>query len=183
MAVSVRIETAGGGWADIQQRLKAAEDGKAIRLAMNRRIRDLAKPVEAELKQAVLAVDVGVTQRSARDSARTAARRQLATGGKAKRGGSGLRATVSRAVQTKITNNGPRQGVRLRVDGTKLPDGQKKLPKYLDGQGRWRHPVFGKDVYVQQTGSQWWSPVIRSHVARLRGGVAGILEDIAKELE
>ncbi len=156
----------GQQWERVQRQLRASADGAALRKALRDRIRAAAKPVQTELAASVRAVHVtgarggGSAQRLAHGKTPAAAK---------KRGG-GLRETVARALQIKFADKGPRAGVRLRVDGTKLPDGQKGLPKYLDGQGRWRHPVFGRvaDAWVEQKGQPWWRPVIEKHMAGIR---------------
>lgn len=169
----------GRDFADLQKRLKKATDGRERRLAMNKRIRGIVKPTEDDLRAAVRAVPVKGSRGGGSKARRSFAGSPAAA---VKRGG-GLRETVARLIQTKITNSGPRQGIRLRLDAAKLPDGQKKLPKRLDGQGRWRHPVFGnRNVWVDQHGRPWWAPVISRHLGRMRSEIGLVIEDVKKEL-
>ena len=172
----------GADWKRLQAKLKKHGDGKLVRKEANRMIRALAKPVVADLAESVLKVDSDGKRGGG------SKRRDTHNGGRAKRGGAGLRATISRSIQTKImTGNDDRQGVRIRVDGGKLPPEQRGLPKYMEGRGRLRHPVVervGRPVVrVTQTFSpQWWQPVVDRHRSRMRTGMRGILDYIESEL-
>ena len=99
--------------------------------------------------------------------------------------GFGLRATVAAGLQTKITNSGPRQGVRIRVDTTRLGHGGGSLPALLDGQRPWRHPVFGhRDVWVQQTPSPtgWFTRPTRAATPTVRAAVLKAMNDTNDKL-
>lgn len=169
----------------VQKALTAAADGKAVRAAMNKRIREATKPLVKQLQDAVRAVPVTSTRGSGSKArfAHAAGGRELSEKSAATlRGGAGLRETVAKAIQTKVTNSGPRQGIRIRVDGTKLPPNQRRLPKFLDGQGRWRHPTFGRDPWVLQTGRPWWTPTLRAGQAAVKAEIAKILNDVLEGL-
>ncbi|GHA01536.1 hypothetical protein ACFOOM_12090 [Streptomyces echinoruber] len=64
----------------------------------------------------------------------------------------GLRGRMSRAVKLEVRTTGRDAGVRLRVDGRKMPDKQKALQAYMEGVKKpWRHPVYGnREVWVRQ---------------------------------
>ncbi|MEW2250389.1 hypothetical protein AB0907_23980 [Streptomyces sp. NPDC006975] len=64
----------------------------------------------------------------------------------------GLRGNMARAVKLEVRTTGREAGVRLRVDGRKMPSGQKALQSYMEGVKKpWRHPVFGnREVWVKQ---------------------------------
>ncbi|MDN5853523.1 MAG: hypothetical protein L0K86_11890, partial [Actinomycetia bacterium] len=63
---------------------------------------------------------------------------------------SGLRARVAAATNVEPTG----RGVRFAVDGSQVdPAYGRSLAWYLNGVGRWRHPVFGNEnVWSQQWG-------------------------------
>lgn len=128
-------------------RLKGAPP--EIRKKLNAEIRSATKPIERAAKQSVL----GIESRGSAGGGR-AIRGGYNISKSAKAGakkGTGLRETVARAIQTKITYSGFRTGVRVRVDGTKLPESQRSLPRAMN-KGRVRHPVFGdRNVWTNQT--------------------------------
>jgi hypothetical protein len=198
--------TIGKDFAELSKRLRTAD--KTLRKELNKQIRDATKPVVADLKSAVMAIDsrvdnsgVGKTRvggggalaRAAKAFDATKASRSVGEArakGLAKSvedtraGRHGLRATIARAIQTKITTSGFRTGVRIRVDGTKLPEDQRTLPQALDAEGGWRHPVFGnREVWVDQFGKPWFASTIRKHAAAVRAKVAQAVKDTAEKLE
>jgi hypothetical protein len=70
--------------------------------------------------------------------------------------GSGLRATVARAVAPKISSTKRSASLRVRAAQAKMPPDQRKLPRYLN-EGRWRHPVFAdREKWVTQTADPAW---------------------------
>ena len=173
------VVTPGPEFAAIAKRLKD-EGAKEIQKAMNKRIRAAADPLLKDLRKAVRAVQVKGSRGGG-----SAARGYHAGSGKAarKRGG-GLRETVAGAIQLKIQTSGNSVGIKIRVDGTKLPDDQRGLAKLLDGQRPWRHPVFGNtSVWVAQQGQPWWTPTIEAAMPGLRTEIAKILDDVVTELD
>lgn len=179
MAVELHVEPS-SGWAEAQEKFKAHADGKAMRLAMNKRIIAAAKPLQKALHDAVRAVPSqggsggGSSQRLGHSRTPAAAR---------KRGG-GLRETIARSVKIKVRPT----GVTVYIDSTTMPDGQRKLPKYLDGQGRWRHPVYPRannpePPWVQQKGTPWWTPTIEAQISAVRSEVEQIVKDVLEEFE
>lgn len=90
---------------------------------------------------------------------------------------------MANSIKTKVVDSGPTQGVRIFPDLKKMPDGQKKLPAYMDGQGRWRHPVHGNNGnWVGQKGDPWFTPVINRRLKTLTADAADIVDDIIKEI-
>lgn len=64
----------------------------------------------------------------------------------------GLRGRMAKAVKLEVRTTGKQAGVRLRVDGRRMPAGQKALQSYMEGVRKpWRHPVYGnRDAWVSQ---------------------------------
>lgn len=142
---------------------------KEIRQELSKAIRTSTQPAVKDLRQAVMAVDSkaraggGTRQREGHAASRS-------TSGRPGRGSHGLRASIARAIQTKITYTGYRTGVRIRVDPTRLPEGQKTLPKAIN-KGKIRHPVWGNpNRWVTQTFSPsgWFDRTMLRHSARVR---------------
>lgn len=145
--------------------LKRAGRGDLTR-KMRRNIRNAARPVEADLRSAVMSVQVASSRHGlARPDTDTQLRQRIAA-----------------AIGTSITS----KGVRIRVNANRVGDYGAALPKYLDasirGYTRWRHPVFGHDVWVEQRGQPWFFNTINRHATDFRRAVLDALDDIAREL-
>lgn len=102
----------------------------------------------------------------------------MATPSKGK-GSTGLRSKTARGVQVKVSVAGPRVGARLRVDPRLFPDNAKSLPKRLEGIGRWRHPVYGHDVWVTQASHPYFYRALIPDQVRMRHEITKILADTA----
>lgn len=171
--------TAGPEFAAVAKRLKD-EGAKALQKSMNKRIKAAADPVLKDLQKAVR----NVTVRSARGGGSRARTAFSGTPAAARKRGGGLRETTARAIQLKIQGSGQSVGVKIRIDGTKLPPDQRGLPKLLDGQRPWRHPVWGNTaVWVTQQGEPWWTPTIERAMPALRTELAKIIDDVIAELD
>jgi hypothetical protein len=56
----------------------------------------------------------------------------------------GLRLRIADCVEAWTRINGTQVQVGIAVNGSKMPDGQKALPLYMDGvKTPWRYPVYG----------------------------------------
>lgn len=108
---------------DLAKTLRAQGRGD-LQKNLRRTIKAASKPVENELRSAVMRVQVTSTKGGT-------ARPDLATG---------LRARTARAIQTSITQ----RGIRVKVNAAKVGPYGASLPRYLDGSipgySRWRHP-------------------------------------------
>lgn len=103
----------------------------------------------------------------------------------------GLRGRLSRATKLEVRTTGRDAGVRIRVDGRKMPDKQGSLPRLVEGEGvlrgrrvdtRWRHPVFGRDVWVQQPPKPFFYKTVRSLGLRSRRNVNRVLDQISRDI-
>lgn len=178
-----RVE--GAGFAEVSRALNSAD--KALRKAMFDELRAAAKPVVDDMKSSVLALDsqgkaIGNAQRAAHGLKRT----KKLTHKKVQNAvaGSGLRASIARAVHIKIADKGWKVGVRVRVDGTKLPADQKYLPRGLDSVKGWRHPVFGTDSWAQQYGNPpgWFTSTAKAHRPLVQKRLERVVAKYANEL-
>jgi hypothetical protein len=161
---------------ELSKRLKSSS--KELRKELNKEIRAAAKPAVDDVKAAVLAINSKVSGASGLNSGETA-RAVHAGSGKIQRSRShGLRATIARAVQLKITTN----GVRIVVDSSKLPEGQKNLAKALDNPKGWRHPTFGHEPWVTQTGDHYFEPNIEKRKDDIRSRITAAMHTIAEKV-
>jgi hypothetical protein len=132
--------------------LKVLGDGHMAK-DLYRELRQAGLPIVDDIKAAVLAIP------SKSDSATTDARsrRAMARYGKSKARNktiakfdrkAGLRETIARAVKQSVSASGGT--ITIKVDADMLPNNQRMLPWDLEGVSRWRHPVYGHDVWVTQ---------------------------------
>lgn len=127
-----------------------------------KKISDAGRPVLRSVKDAVRSLDVkgtpggGTTARKnyALSRAGTDKSRLLAS-----RQPHGLRASVARATSLNITDS----GVRFVCRGIALPPSQRNLPRHLDSEKGWRHPLFGNRArWYQERGGPWFQlPILR----------------------
>lgn len=137
----------------LNRRLKEAARTD-LRKQLRREIRDAGRPVVADIRQAIMNVDVSSTR-----------------GGHAYPDRStGLRARTAKATGLSVTQ----RGIRIRVRAHRVDPQYPKLVKYLDASlpkyGRWRHPVFGqgkrgtaKGPWTQQSGDPYFFVTIHKH--------------------
>ena len=180
----------GGDWSKTVKALKGAD--KIIRLELGKEIRQVSAPIVADMRSAIKGWDSVATStgggRSQRarvhiersrkaTAARAVAQKRLA------RGGFGLRDTIAKSLQTKISLAGKRQGVRIRVDTGKLGHQARSLPRRID-TGTWRHPVYGnRNAWVEQKGqSGWFSDTAARHLPGARRGIMAAMDKAMKKI-
>lgn len=107
-------------------------------------------------------------------------------GQNAARGRRSLRSRIARNVRMR-TSTGELPGVEVSVDRNALPDGERNLPAYMEGETpfhRWRHPVFGNSsVWVQQDHHDYFYSSAQPYVRDAEKSVEGIVADVAKDIE
>lgn len=202
--VDVRItgaEQLGG----LAKRLKDAGEGKKLRKELLKEIRAAARPALADTRKAVRTIPVTGSRGGGRKQRERKAFRDRfgkvidraepfelgsdelegeeakirARAGK----GSGLRASISRALRLVTKTGSKSSGVRIAVDGSKLPEDQRTLPKHLDDPKGWRHPTFGKKPWVAQKGRPWFEVTIRKHLPAMRARILKAMDDVASKIE
>lgn len=164
----------------IAARLKAAEDGKLLRRTMTARLKEVGAPAVDEVKQAVMAVQSrGVGGGGTLRRTQIYAQRYKRT----PKGGTGLRASVARCVKSRVSYRSASIVLLFLVDSNGMPYSQRKLPKYLDGHGRWRHPVYGhRDRWVGQTGQEYFENTLTRQAPRIKDGAQGAIDDFIQEI-
>jgi hypothetical protein len=148
-----------------------------IRKALNQEIKSATAPIERDMKQNVKGIESrGV--RGGGSGQRSAAR-------KGKTRGTGLRDSIAKGVTRKITYNGFRTGVRVRVDGKHLPENQRSLIKATN-KGEVRHPVFGnRSVWTPQqfTPAGWFDRAVAKNGPAAVRKIEAAARKALKELE
>lgn len=182
----------GVDFATLSRRLKAAGEGKgknSLRGQMLAELRAIAKPILEDERRSVLAVQSNA--KGTTNAHRAAASLRSAKNVTEKRAGSalnrsGLRQSVARSLRIVVKDSGfSRQiGVRITTDGSRLPDKQVYLPRGLDSDKGWRHPVFGGTGWVTQYGnpSGWFRSTARAHHPDAIRRVNAVLQKFAAAL-
>lgn len=95
----------------------------------------------------------------------------------------GLRGQLSRATTLEVKTTGRQASVIVRVDGRKMPDKARSVQAYMEGvKPRWRHPVFGRDVWVQQQPNPYFFAVMRMAGPLGRAAVGKVMDKFTKNL-
>lgn len=168
--------------------------GQAELKALSFRLKTAAKELRPELRKAIKKA-AGPAVRDVQEAARTIPVRGARGGGylsravhhasRSKRklaGGHGLRASIARATRADIKISGePR--VTIRTYGRYLPQDQRHLPRYLDREKGWRHPVFGdRENWAAQFGAPWFAHTLKKHGPKVRGEVLDAMRRTAEKI-
>jgi hypothetical protein len=182
---NVRVSLAAqnvGQYRELARKLRDA-GRKDLRSALRKRISEAGKPVVEEVRTAVR--DLRVTSSHGGGTAQrrgfTVSRAKTAKAAdRARRRAAGLRETVARATRLQITA----KGVRFLVDSKQLPADQRSLPRHLDSDKGWRHPVFGnRSVWVSQKGGPYFATTIKKRAPAFRQAIVDAMDEITAELE
>lgn len=150
---------------EVAKELRAVADGKALRKELTGGMRDVLRPVLGQARAAWRAVASGDARK---------------TGGRAD-----LRTLLAKATRMEVRTSGKQAGVRLRVDGRKMPDGLKALPGYAEGERtRWRHPVFGnRETWVTQQAFPTFYRTVEPHRDDVSRAIDQVLADVKAKIE
>ena len=159
--MSGRIEIKGTAeFKSVARALREAGKGDIAR-EMAKGLRKGARPLVNEARGNVQSLDIsrrgGASARAARAAKALSGRKRITERARLKaHRGSGLRATVARATNIKLSTSPRAAAMRLRAQQAKMPADQRKLPAYLN-KGSWRHPLFGnRDRWYTQTAPPAW---------------------------
>ncbi|MFB7736164.1 hypothetical protein ACFC08_17620 [Streptomyces sp. NPDC056112] len=135
-------------------------DNPELKKRFNKELRAAAKPMVPAVRQAIRQIP--------------SQRRYTA---------SGLRGRMSKAVKLEVRTTGKDAGVRIRVDGRKMPNREKSLQSYMEGvKPRWRHPVFGHDVWVQQPSKPYFFKTVDQLGRQTRQNVNRAIDQVARDI-
>lgn len=164
--MSMEFEVTGGDQLRELARDFAAIDATYMKKQTMRAMTDTVKPIVPKMRAKVLAFPGGQGQRSVKSREKRPR---------------GLRDATARGIQVKTSLSGRSAGMRIRVDPRHFPEGQKNLPKYLDGQIPgfipWRHPKWGrrnKPWAVQQT-HPYFMETIQPEIPRVNDAMVKVL--------
>jgi hypothetical protein len=170
----------------LSRALREAGKGQIAR-EMAKGLREGAQPLVKQAQDNVRSLRVS----GVRGGASARAARTLKALGKKKRPservkqkahqGSGLRATVARATNVKLSTSARAASMRLRAQQAKMPADQRRLPAYLN-KGKWRHPLFGNKErwYEQKAPPAWFDDAAEKRGPQTRDKA---VEVVAKYLE
>ena len=160
--------------------------GPQLRKALASNLRSVAKPIVAEMRAVVKeggggSHGSGARARAAYRLSRSKSQRPSAAASAERR--SGLRATIAAATGSSATTGPDRTNLTFRMRSSQLPPDQRVMGKSWNRPGGWRHPVFGHDVYVNQTGRPYFDSVIKANVPLLSSGVQAALAETLELLQ
>lgn len=145
----------------IARELRAMDD-KELKKRLSKELRAAAKPLVPITRKAIRAIPSSRSYRAA-----------------------GLRGRMSKAVRIEVRPTGKQAGVRIRVDGRKMPANQGSLPAYMEGSKKpWRHPTYGnRTAWVTQSAKPYFYKTLRPKAGPLaRKAVNRVLTDVSKEI-
>jgi hypothetical protein len=161
-----------------RQILTVRGQGELRRLARDLRSAGDQQHINAELRRELMVVG-----RKGAAAVRASVRATPSKGQSARAGRRSLRAAIASATEAKVRNS-TRPGVIVWVNPGRMPAGERALPGLLDGQGRWRHPVFGnKRVWRGQRSHPYFDRAIRPIEGELADAGDRVLDNIANEIE
>lgn len=158
---------------------------KEHRKMLRTKVSAAGKPVLDEVRTAVLELRItgsgrgGGTARRREYNVARAKTERVAKAALKRR--AGLRRTVASATKLQITA----KGVRFIVDEDKMPPEQRGLPRALDLEKGWNHPVYGRSdrPKVHQAGGPWFKSTIQKHEQSFRQAIVQAMEEIKRDVE
>ncbi|MGW3992352.1 hypothetical protein ACWEF6_02580 [Amycolatopsis sp. NPDC004772] len=169
---------------DLSKRLKEKGRGE-LRKQLNKAIKDAGRPIVEDVRNAAQGLHTtsshGGGARQRQRFAASRARSERAAANALRRHG-GLRRRVAAATTLEAT----RRGVRFVVRSAQLPPDQRSLPRHMNSEKGWRHPVFGDtDNWVAQkaTPAGFFSRTISQKSHEFRRFIGAQMEQIKKQIE
>lgn len=164
MQVTIRDS---GDLAALSRTLRRAADGKQLRRELTKGMREELRPVLGQVRSAY---QLAPSTRGIKTAERA--------------GLGGLRELLAKAARIEIRTSGRQAGVRIRVDGRKMPAGLKGLPRAWEGRKRWRHPVYGnRNVWVSQPARPVFDQTVAPYEARVRRRVIEICNRVLQRAQ
>jgi hypothetical protein len=93
----------------------------------------------------------------------------------------GIRAGIAAGTKTTVATSKSAQGVRISSSSSALPAGHKPMLRAYN-KAEFRHPVYGRDTWVSQSGRPFFGVVIKRHEEAMRAAVLAALGDAVKEI-
>jgi hypothetical protein len=153
------VHATGKDIATISRELRKTADGKMLRKQLSKDLRKAVAPLLPAVRASIGNIPT--------------------TGGKS----TGLRARMQKATRLSVITAGKSASVSILVDPKKMPDGEKALPAYMEGtKGRWRHPVYGHDVWVTQDSHPFFYKIVRPAGVAARVAVQRAVNTVTKSI-
>jgi hypothetical protein len=181
---NVRVSLAAqnvGQYRELARKLRDA-GRKDLRSALRKRISEAGKPVVEDVRAAVRDLRVtshggGTAQRRRYNVSRA---KTTKAADRAQRRAAGLRQTIASATRLQQTT----KGIRIVINSQRLPEDQRSLPRRLDSDKGWRHPVFGnRSNWVSQKGGPYFATTIKKRAPAFRQAIVDAMDEITAELE
>lgn len=193
-------------WREVAKKLRGKS---AYRKKFREQITIAGKPIVGEVQAAVLSIHtvtshghsadrlVWVPTSAGSHGGGTARRRTslaLDAGRRARKSGKSVRAAIERASRRRVLSlresvaratklQVTARGVRFIVDGSNLPHSQRNLPRLMDSEKGWRHPVFGnREDWVDQKAGPYFGRTILRRAPEFRRACEKAMEEIKRDL-
>lgn len=157
----IALETDASALKRVAMALRQEADGKQLHRDLGKNIRKALAPGVAEVRQGI---------------------RSMPSAGAPAEGGS-LRAAIARRIRAQAKMSGRFPGARVRVTKRGMPRGFELAARRTNRKKGWRHPVYGKDRWVQQIGKPgWFDDPLRRGRPRYRAAVLAAMNDAARRI-
>lgn len=145
--------------------MRGVERRAEIRKRLARNLRQPAKEIQMAVRTAAIAIP--------------------SRGESARRGKMPLGRRLARATSLQVKTSGDSAGVKLWLNPAKMPDGQKALPAYEEGEtGPWRHPTFGNtDYWFNQSPHPFFWPTVNPRLPAFYQAAEDAIDATADEIE
>lgn len=97
-------------------------------------------------------------------------------------GSTGLRQRLQKATRLQVRTAGRNAMVRIRVDGARMPSGERSLPEMMEGTKRWRHPTYGHEPWKTQDPHPYFFKVVRPLGTTSRVAVNRVVDSITRDI-
>lgn len=152
------VRASGADLRKISRELRA-QDNKEITRQFRRELRAAAAPFVPAVRASIDAIPVKGTS-----------------------GSTGLRKRLKKAVKLTVRTVGRNAQVSIGVPGSRMPSHEGSLPAMMEGTKRFRHPVFGHDVWVSQDSHAYFYRVVRPMGATAKVAVNRVVDQITRKI-
>lgn len=157
MASGVRLTVEQQDMQQVIASIKAEADGRKLRRELGKELRAIAEPALEEARHAILAMP----SQDARFG--------------------DMRQSIAQATKIRITTVGRNTGVSIAAPAGKYPRGFKQAPRRFNAP-KFRHKIFGHEIWVDQVGAPGWFDQVRKHGPEYRKAVVKSLDRMAERI-
>ncbi|GAA2351776.1 hypothetical protein [Streptomyces carpaticus] len=143
------------------RRLRAEEDGKALRRELAANLRNELKPAAALAKSGIMAMPSAGTMPTS----------------------PGLRAEIAKRIRPEVKLGGRWSGARVKARKTRGTRGFANAPKRTQSAKGWRRRVFGSSTWVTQRGRVlWFDRALQGRERQYQQAVLAAMENMARRI-